>query len=37
MPIVVAMFAINFFHPGYLLRAKSSGGVEEKVARKSLD
>jgi hypothetical protein len=38
MPIIVAMFSINLFHPGHLLRVKNSGEiVEEKVARKSLD
>ncbi|KAG8773588.1 hypothetical protein FRC12_002452 [Ceratobasidium sp. 428] len=37
MPIVVAMFAINFFHPGYLLEAESDEVVVgEKQARESL-
>ncbi|KAG8748533.1 hypothetical protein FRC10_003667 [Ceratobasidium sp. 414] len=38
MPIVIAMFAINFFHPGYLLRARDGeAAVDEKQTRESLD
>ncbi|QRV76303.1 RTA1-like protein [Ceratobasidium sp. AG-Ba] len=38
MPIIVAIYALNLLHPGYLLNRESEGTVvEEKDARKSLD